>query len=104
MAKKVDLPFSVTDEQRIEILRKNWMPHEARWQMAVFEVLGWEKSNNLNKAVIRDVGKVMMYRLMNALGIEAEEELGKCLKKGDNACEIVLKVNKWRKENPPIRI
>jgi hypothetical protein len=38
----------------------------------------------------------------DALGIEAEEELGKCLKKGDNACEVVLRVNKWKKENPPI--
>jgi hypothetical protein len=181
MAKKFDLLSSVTDEQRIEILRKNWMSHEARWQMTVFEVLGWEKGNNLNETVIREMGKVMMYRLMNALGIsqvrnveeleaicsaamdlyypfpafvyhfeclsdtsllgviekcgiyenvkkagvsdfyecgcfamrsgwydalgiEAEEELQSCLRRGDKGCEIVLRVNKWRKENPPIQI
>jgi len=36
-------------------------------------------------------------RWYEVLSIDAEEQLGKCLKKGDKNCEIVLKVNKWRK-------
>ena len=175
MANKFDLLSSVTVGQRIEILRKNWMSHEARWQMAVFQEFGWEKGNKLNQAVAREMGKVAMYRLMKALGgsqvknveeleavcsaamrlyypppafvyhfeplsntsflgvmekcgiyenvkkagvsdvykcacfamrsgwyealaMEVEEELVKCLKEGDKACEIVIRVNKWRKE------
>jgi hypothetical protein len=181
MAKKSDLLSTIADEERIEILRRNWMSHEARWQMAVFEALGWEKGNQLNHTIIREMGKVMMHRLMNALGnlevknveeldavcsaamdlyyppptfvyhfervseksllgviekcailenvkkagvadfyecgcfalrsrwyealnMEAEEQLGKCLKRGDKTCEIVLKVNKWRRDNPPTQI
>ena len=57
-------------EQKIEILRKNWMSHDARWQMAVAQKLGWENGNKLNKVVIKDIGKVLMHRIMNALGIE----------------------------------
>ena len=57
-------------EQKIEILLKNWMSHDARWQMAVAQKLGWENGNKLNKVVIKDIGKVLMHRIMNALGIE----------------------------------
>jgi hypothetical protein len=178
MAKKPSLLSSVTVGQRIEILRKNWMSHEARWQIAVFQEFGWEKGNKINQAIAREMGKVAMYRLMKALGVsqvknveeleavclaamglyypppafvyhferlsntsflgvmekcgiyenvkkagvsdayecgcfamrsgwyealgmEVEEELLKCLKWGDNACEIVIRVSKRRKENSP---
>nr|MDO8082879.1 hypothetical protein [Candidatus Freyarchaeota archaeon] len=177
MVKNVGLLSSVKNEQRIEILRKTWISHDARWQMAVFQEYGWEKGNKLNREVIRDIGKGMMYRLMKALeiskvnnieelqaicsvamdlyypppnfayhferlsdtsllgvikscgsyenvkkagvldhyecgcfamrsgwyaalGVEVQEELGKCLKKGDNICEIFLRVNKWKEEKP----
>lgn len=48
-SKQADLLSSITNQQRIEILRKNWMSHEARWQMAVFQEFGWEKETNLTK-------------------------------------------------------
>jgi len=69
MAKKPSLLSSVTVGQRIEILRKNWMSHEARWQIAVFQEFGWEKGNKINQAIAREMGKVAMYRLMKALGV-----------------------------------
>ena len=69
MEVKANLLSSVNNEKKIEILRKNWMSHEARYQMAIVRELGWEKANNINKAVIYEMGKVMMYRLMKALGI-----------------------------------
>ena len=177
MVKKVDLLSPIKNEQRMDILRKTWLSHDARWQMAVFQECGWEKGNKLNQDVSRDIGKGMMHRLMKALGIskvnnieelqalcsaamelyypppnfvyqferlndttilgiikscgsyenvkkagvldnyecgcfamrsgwyeslglEAQEKLGKCLKKGDDVCEISLIVNKWSKEKP----
>ena len=66
---KASLLSSVNNKMKIEILRKNWMSHEARYQMAIVRELGWEKANNINKTVIYEMGKVMMYRLMNALKI-----------------------------------
>ncbi len=68
MEVKANLLSSVNNEKKIEILRKNWMSHEARYQMAIVRELGWEKANNINKTVIYEIGKVMMYRLMNING------------------------------------
>lgn len=69
MEVKTNLISAVNNEKKIEILRKNWMSHEARYQMAIVREFGWEKANNINKTVIYEMGKVMMYRLMNALKI-----------------------------------
>ncbi|MBY8982102.1 MAG: hypothetical protein KGD57_04075, partial [Candidatus Lokiarchaeota archaeon] len=57
-------------EQKIDILRKNWLSHDARWQMAIVKKLGWEKGNKINKAIIKDMGKVMMQRLLNVIGVK----------------------------------
>ena len=172
MEEKANLLSSVNNEKKIEILRKNWMSHEARYQMAIVQELGWERANDINKSVIYKMGKLMMYRLMNtleishidniddfkdicltaqefyypppifsvylnresdtslsgtvekcgtidnvkrlgvldqyecgcfamrsgwykALGMDVEEKLGNCIKNGDNACEITLRVKKW---------
>lgn len=160
------------DETKIEILRKNWMSHDAKTQMSIVREFGWEKGNELNKQIIEEMGKTMMYRLMNAfgvskinnvkdfeaicmaamnfyypspvfslhfenisddavlgvvkkcstydnimkigvakqyecgcfamragwykaLGLKIEEELGKCLKNGDNVCEVTVRIKKW---------
>ena len=168
----VDLLSTISNEKKIEILRKNWMSHDARSQMETVRLFGWKKGNKLNKSIIREMGKVMMYRLMNALriskitniedlknlclaamefyypppafnyriesqsdksilgiiekcgtmegikklgvteqyecgcfamrsgwykalGMNVKEETIKCIKNGDNICEIALKVNKW---------
>ena len=69
MLENINFLSLINDQQKIEILRKNWMSHEARYQMAIVRELGWEKANNINKTVIYEMGKVMMYRLMNVLGI-----------------------------------
>ena len=69
MEEGIDLLSKISDEQKIEILRKNWISHDARSQMAIVRELGWDMGNKLNKSIISDMGKVMMYRLMNALGI-----------------------------------
>ena len=69
MNQNINLLKSISNEKKIEILRKSWMSHEARYQMTIVQEFGWEKANKINKAVIHEMGKVMMYRLMNALGI-----------------------------------
>lgn len=59
----------LSDDNKIEILRKNWISHDAKAQMAIVREFGWEKGNKLNKEIIKEMGKVMMYRLKNALKI-----------------------------------
>jgi len=69
MEKKIIYLDSLSDKQRIDILRKNWMSHDARAQMAIVKAFGWEKANKLNKKIIAEMGKVMMHRFANALKI-----------------------------------
>ncbi len=64
-----NLLSNLTNEQKIDILRKNWQSHDARWQFATFKKIGPKKSNKLNQDVVRGMGKVMMHRLMKGLGI-----------------------------------
>ncbi|MFX0043764.1 MAG: hypothetical protein ACFE8L_12705 [Candidatus Hodarchaeota archaeon] len=65
----MNLINSLSNETKIEILRKNWMSHDARAQMAIVREFGWEKGNQLNKMIIFEMGKVMMFRLINALNL-----------------------------------
>ncbi|MFX1457678.1 MAG: hypothetical protein ACFFDB_20110 [Promethearchaeota archaeon] len=82
MSQSRDLLNKITDEEKIEILRKNWMSHDARAQMAIVREFGWQKGNKLNKSIIHEMGKVMMHRFMNAVSIESvsniEELYGVC--------------------------
>ncbi|MFX0093242.1 MAG: DUF6125 family protein [Candidatus Hodarchaeota archaeon] len=66
---KRNLLSSLTKDQQIDILRKNWISHDARWQYATFLELGIDKGNKLNQDISYQMGKVVTYRLMNALGI-----------------------------------
>lgn len=75
MEKQISYLDSLDDQQRIDILRKNWMSHDARSQMAIVKEFGWEKGNKLNKKIIADMGKVMMYRFTNALKIPQVKDL-----------------------------
>jgi hypothetical protein len=77
---------SLDDKTRIEILRKNWMSHDARSQMAIVQEFGWEKGNKLNKSIIKEMGKIMMYRLMNALGIKEVKDISRFY----NICSTAL--------------
>ncbi len=85
---KHNLLSSLTTDQQIEILRKNWMSHDARWQYATFQELGIEKGNKLNQDVSRQMGKVIMYRLMNALGISNV----KTIEEFKDICEVIMEL------------
>ncbi len=83
-----DLLSSLTTDQKIEILRKNWMSHDARWQYATFQELGIEKGNKLNQDVGRQMGKVVTHRLMNALGISHVNTI----EKFQAICEAIMEL------------
>ncbi len=76
----------LTADQQADVLRKNWLSHDARWQMAVFQQFGWDAGNRLNKEVGRQMGKVAMHRLMKRLGISGVKSLSE-LKR---VCEIAM--------------
>lgn len=86
--KESNLLSSVTDRQCVEILQKHWLSVEARWQMAVFREWGWEQGNKLNKDIIREMGKIMMYRLMNVLGISQIKSVEDLLALSSAAMEL----------------
>jgi len=69
MTQSEELLDLITNKKKIEILRKNWMSQDAKAQMAIVREFGWQKGNKLNKSIIHEMGKVMMYRLMNATNI-----------------------------------
>ncbi|MFX1393511.1 MAG: DUF6125 family protein [Promethearchaeota archaeon] len=71
---------SLSDKQKIEMFRKNWTSHDGRWQKAVVQEFGWVKGNKLNKEVTYEFGKVIMYRMMNALGISKVKNMDEFLK------------------------
>lgn len=60
----------IPDKKKIEILRKNWMSHDAKSQMTIVREFGWDKGNKINKQVIQEMGKTMMQRLLNTLEIK----------------------------------
>ena len=60
----------IPDKKKIEIIRKNWMSHDAKSQMTIVREFGWEKGNKINKQVIQEMGKTMMQRLLNTLEIK----------------------------------
>ncbi len=66
----IKLSDQLSDKKKIEILRKNWMSHDAKYQMTIVQRFGWEEANKLNKQIITEMGKTMMFRLKNALSIE----------------------------------
>lgn len=80
MNQNLDLLELISNEKKIDILRKNWISHDAKSQMAIVQEFGWEKGNKLNKSVIYEIGKVMMYRFKNALNIDRVSNIQDFLK------------------------
>jgi hypothetical protein len=55
----------------LALTRKNWMSHDARWQMTIVCEFGWEMGNKLNQIVIKQMGKTMMQRLKKNIEMPA---------------------------------
>ncbi len=63
------------NEELFEMVRKNWMSHDAKWQMAVVREFGWESGNKLNQEVIKQMAKTMMYRYLKFTKINEIENI-----------------------------
>jgi len=64
---------SIPAANKLEMVRNNWMSHDARWQMLIVKNYGWDAGNKLNQEAIKQMGRIMMYRMMNALDISKVE-------------------------------
>ena len=64
-----DLLSTISEEEKLKMLSKNWLSHDARWQIGSVSYLGWDKANKLNQNVTKQIGKVLMLRMMKALKI-----------------------------------
>jgi hypothetical protein len=51
-----------------ELLNKNWMTHDAMWFRNCLQEFGIEKTNQLNKAAIRDMSAMEIKRIQKAVG------------------------------------
>ena len=69
------LVSKIGGDKRIEMLERNWLSHDARWQIAVVDSFGWDAGNQLNQKVTRDMGKTMMLRFMKNTGISRVENI-----------------------------
>lgn len=65
----MDTDLSLTEQEQLELLRRCWYSHDARWFMAVAQEFGLQAANTLNKRACRALGEVEMRRLVAALGI-----------------------------------
>ena len=68
------------DNELFEMVRKNWMSHDARWQMAVVNEFGWELGNKLNQDVIKQMAKTMIYRYLKFTKITKLENIEEFVK------------------------
>ncbi len=53
--------------ERVDLLIKCWMSHDARWFMAVAREYGIEVTNRLNRIAAHELGKVEAQRIVRAL-------------------------------------
>ena len=64
-----DVLSTISEEDKFKMMSKNWLSHDARWQIGSVRYLGWNKANKLNQAVTKQIAKVLMLRMMKALNI-----------------------------------
>lgn len=60
--------ISLSKDDIKELVSKNWMTHDAMWFYHCLQEFGIEKTNQLNKAAIRDMSAIEIKRIHKALG------------------------------------
>ena len=53
-----------------ELVSKNWITHDAMWFYHCLREFGIEKTNQLNKAAIRDMSAIEIKRIQKTLGVQ----------------------------------
>jgi hypothetical protein len=69
---------TIPEDQKVELIKKNWRSHDAKWQMKIVHFFGWKIANRYNKEIIQEIGKIMMHRILKALNlnqVNSSEEL-----------------------------
>ena len=66
----------LTAAQRQEIIRQNWISHDARWFLKTAQELGFDVANRLNHIVIRSMGKTEVKRWAQAVGLQGVKDIG----------------------------
>jgi hypothetical protein len=59
----------MTPDEREDLLRKNWMTHDAMWFFHTLQECGIETANKINHAAIRAMAAVEVRRITKILGI-----------------------------------
>ncbi|MBN1574594.1 MAG: hypothetical protein JW984_15460 [Deltaproteobacteria bacterium] len=65
-----NIDFEIGSEGREDILRNVWTLHDARWFIKTIGKYGLDAANELNRTVIRSMGKTEIKVLMNGSGIK----------------------------------
>lgn len=60
--------ISIKKDEIKEIVSKNWITHDAMWFYHCLHEFGIEKTNQLNKAAIRDMSAIEIKRIHKAMG------------------------------------
>ena len=60
--------MSLSKDEIKELVSKNWITHDAMWFYHCLQEFGIEKTNQLNKAAIRDMSAIEIKRIHKALG------------------------------------
>ncbi len=60
--------ISLSKDEIKELVSKNWMTHDAMWFYHCLQEFGIEKTNQLNKAAIRDMSAIEIKRIHKAMG------------------------------------
>ncbi|PKN19090.1 MAG: hypothetical protein CVU71_09935 [Deltaproteobacteria bacterium HGW-Deltaproteobacteria-6] len=60
--------LSLSKDEIKELVSKNWITHDAMWFYHCLQEFGIEKTNQLNKAAIRDMSAIEIRRIHKAMG------------------------------------
>jgi hypothetical protein len=63
----------VTKREVRDLLGKGWLTHDGMWFLAAADQLGVEAANELNRRAIRGMSEFEVRRLLDTLGVSAED-------------------------------
>lgn len=84
-----------------ELLNKGWMTHDAMWFVNCLKECGIEKTNQINKAAIRDMSAIEIRRIKKAVGAGQIDTFDEFKRFFDMAMEIATgKFMKYKYNSP----
>ena len=64
---------SIDKKDLRDLLGKGWLTHDGMWFYHTYQALGIEQANTLNKAAIRSIAPIEIYRVREILGLGEEK-------------------------------